>query len=448
MKHASIFIALLLSRPAMLHAAEAPQPNIVLILADDLGSGHVGWQNQKVKTPNLDRLAEAGVQLNRHYVAPVCSPTRAGLMTGRYWSRFNCNDPYDGPQALPPGTETVASALKSVGYRTALVGKWHLGARLDSGPMAYGFDYFYGLRNGGMTPLTHKWLGLGGSQLCRNDKTVDEAGHITDLFAREAVEWIGKDSQQPFFLYLAFTSPHTPLQESEQWMGIYKNSETDLSHQLYWAAISHLDEAVGKVVAEVDRLGRRDNTLFIFLSDNGAPGQSNRMQVRVDPEKYLDVTLPGDNLPFRGKKSDPYEGGIRTPGLIYWPGKIQAGVCDAPLSVTDWMPTLCALAGYQPAEDLKWDGHDIFPILTGKTAHPDSRILYCKRSQGVAAVTEDNWKLIVTGKTVGLYNLADDIDEKNNLAAQNPDLVQRLRAKLETESAQDNDAVPKRNGSQ
>lgn len=433
----------LLSRAADVTPAK---PNIVLILADDLGYGHVGWQNPKVKTPHLDRLAKAGVQLKRHYVAPVCSPTRVALLTGRYWSRFGCNNALPSELdstvvAMPPRTPTLSGALQTAGYRTALIGKWHLGATLESGPEKFGFDYFYGLRVGGMTPLSHKWLGEGKSALWRNDKVVEEPGHITDLLAREAVEWLGTDSAKPFFLYLAFTSPHVPLSESEQWMALYKNSGVDLSHQLYWAAISHLDDAVGRVVAEVDRLGQRNNTLFIFLSDNGAPGQPNRMQVKQDLLSYPAVQLPGDNLPFRGAKGSVYEGGIRTPGVVCWPGRLQPGVCELPLSVTDWMPTLCALAGCKPQRDLKWDGHDILPMLTGSTTHPGYRVLYWKGPKQASAVSAGHWKLIVTAKTVELYNLTEDIGEKNDLAAQNPDLVRQLRAKLEAQSAKDNDAL-------
>lgn len=291
-------------------------------------------------------------------------------------------------------------------------------------------------------------LKQGQSALWRNSKVVEEPGHITDLLAREAVEWLGKDSAQPFFLYLAFTSPHVPLSEPEQWMGLYTNSDVDLSHQLYWAAISHLDDAVGRVVAEVDRMGQRNNTLFIFLSDNGAPGQPNRMQVKQDLESYPAVQLPGDNLPFRGKKGDVYEGGIRTPGVICWPGKLQPGVCEFPLSVTDWMPTLCALAGCTPQRDLNWDGHDILPMLTGSTTHSGSRILYGKGPRQASAVSDDHWKLIVTTKTVELFNLTEDISEANDLSAKNPDLVRQLCAKLETQSAKDNDAVPNRKVSQ
>lgn len=441
-------VATLLAGPlAAAHAAGAEKPNIVLILADDLGWGHVGWQNQKVKTPHLDRLANAGVQLNRHYVAPVCSPTRVAMLTGRYWSRFGCNKAL--PSALdsmvvtmPPGTPTLSASLQAAGYRTALIGKWHLGATLESGPEKFGFDYFYGLRVGGMTPISHKWLGEGKSALWRNQKVVEEPGHITDLLAREAVEWVGNDQRQPFFLYLAFTAPHIPLSESKQWMGLYGDSEADLSHRLYWAAISHLDDAVGRVVAEVDRIGKRNDTVFIFLSDNGAPGQRNRMQVQQDLDLYPDVRLPGENLPFRGRKGDLYDGGIRTPGIICWPGKLQPGVHDMPLSVTDWMPTLCALAGCALPGDWKLDGQDMLPMLTGGPTRPGSRIFYWKGPEQASAVREDHWKLIVTHKRAELYNLSEDIGEKHDLAAKHPDLVRKLRAELEAQSARDNDAVP------
>lgn len=204
----TLFTAQLLAALTTLHAADTPlaKPNIIVVVADDLGWGHVGWQNPKVQTPHLDRLAKAGVKLNRHYVAPVCSPTRVAFMTGRYWSRFGCNDPLPSEpdsktRAMPPGTETIASSLKAAGYRTALVGKWHLGAALESGPEKFGFDYFYGLRVGGMTPLTHKWLGLGESALWRNGQVVAEEGHVTDLLAREAIQWIGASGKHPFFLY-------------------------------------------------------------------------------------------------------------------------------------------------------------------------------------------------------------------------------------------------------
>lgn len=431
-------------------AADKSRPNIVFIIADDLGWGHVGWQNPKVKTPNLDRLAEKGIELNQHYVAPVCSPTRVALLTGRCWSRFGCNGPVRSEptslaRAMPPKTETIATALKAKGYRTALVGKWHLGAQLDAGPECYGFDYFYGIRTGGCTPLTHKWLGAGPSVLWREQENIQEEGHITDLFAREATAWVGEESDLPFFLYLSFTAPHVPLQESDQWMDMYGETAPDKSHQLYWAAISHMDAAIGSVLDEIRKKGNMENTLVVFISDNGSPGQRNLMQVRVNKEDYLDVTLPGGNSPFRGKKGDLYEGGIRTPALVFWPAVLQPGACNKPLHVTDWMPTISALVDYKPTHDLKWDGRDVFSIISGTTASPPARTLYTKGGRGVA-LCSGPWKLIISARgkrQFQLYNIDKDISESKDLAGENPERVRQLKQLSEAESAKDNDAVPR-----
>lgn len=442
-----VFLGILLLAP--LPGVSSKPSNIIVIVADDLGWGHVGWQNPKVRTPHLDRLAHDGVKLNRHYVAPVCSPTRVALMTGRYWSRFGCNSPLPSePDAkarvMPTGTATVASALRAAGYSTALIGKWHLGAQIEDGPEKFGFDYFYGLRVGGMTPLTHRWLGLGESVLWRNDRVVDEEGHITDLLAREAVRWIGRQEKRPLFLYLAFTSPHVPLQEPDRWMGLYKETAPDAGLQLYWAAISHVDDAVGQVMAEVDRVGQRDDTLVLFLSDNGAPGQPNRMQVKTNHGAFLDVTLPGENLPFRGKKVDVYEGGIRTPAFLSWPAGLRPGTCDDPLHVSDWMPTFCGLAGHRPERDLKWDGRDVWPVIRDGKREALPRTLYFKGSpkRGESALHQGDWKLIQQNAGVELFHLTDDVAESRNRAAEKPELVQRLRALLDAESARDNGAKP------
>jgi arylsulfatase A-like enzyme len=423
------------------------RPNIIVVIADDLGWGHVGWQNPEVRTPHLDRLANGGVKLNRHYVAPACSPTRVALMTGRYWSRFGVNGAIPSEldskvRAMRPGTQTIATALKAAGYRTALVGKWHLGATADAGPEKYGFDHFYGLRVGGMTPLTHRWLGLGESALWRNNQVIEEDGHVTALLARESVDWIGAaENKQPFFLYLSFTSPHVPLQESRQWMDIYHESAPDAAHQLYWAAISHLDHAVGQVMAEVDRIGQRDNTLVLFMSDNGAPGQPNRMQVKAGHDAYPDVTLPGDNPPLRGRKGTVYDGGIRTPAFAYWPGHLQPGACHTPVHVTDWMPTLCALVGHRPQQDLKWDGRNAWPSIRGIKNDAADRAIYTK-SQRESALQLGDWKLIQKEGGSELYHITDDEGETRNLAAEHPRIVRQLLGLLKAEARNDNDALP------
>jgi arylsulfatase A-like enzyme len=435
--------------PVVVRADAKPSsnPNIIIVLADDLGWGHVGWQNPKVRTPHLDGLANAGVKLARHYVSPVCSPTRVALMSGRYGSRFGCNnalpsEPNSKARAMPAGTATIASSLEAAGYRTALVGKWHLGAALSSGPEEFGFDHFYGLRVGGMTPLTHKWLGVGDSVLWRNASIVEEEGHVTDLLAREAVRWIGRSSgKEPFFLCLAFTSPHVPLQEPQRWTDLYRDSAPDAGHQLYWAAISHLDDAVGQVIAEVERIDQRDNTLVIFISDNGAPGQPNLMQVTTDRDSYLDVVLPGDNLPLRGKKGDVYEGGIRTPAFAFWPKRLQPGHRDTPMHVTDWMPTLCALVGRRPETVVKCDGRNVWPMIEGTESGAPGRIIYTRGTRE-AALHQGEWKLVERESGPQLFHLASDQSETKNRAAENPETVGKLRALLKQAAAADNDARP------
>jgi arylsulfatase A-like enzyme len=419
------------------------QPNIIIFIADDLGWGHVGWQNSIVKTPYLDNLANNGVKLNRHYVAPCCSPTRVSLLTGRYWSRFDVNRPlgsYESKGAIPHNTLTLASGLKKMGYQTALIGKWHLGASIEHGPENYGFDYFYGLRIGGMTPYTHKWLGVGESVLWRNDSIIEEEGHITDLLTKEAICWIGKSDNKPFFLYLAYTSPHVPLKEPQRWMNLYQENGIDLSHQLYWAAISHLDDSIGRVISELDRKKQRENTLIIFISDNGAPGQPNLMQVKADQNSYINVTLPGDNFPFRGKKGDLYEGGIRTPAFVHWQKFLLPDSCNQIVHITDWMPTILSLTEHKTDSDINWDGHNIWDCLTREKENNIPRTIFSTgwnygANEKEWALHHGDWKLIQRKQPnrSELYYFSTDISENIDLYSEKPKIVKRLSMLLNAE---------------
>jgi len=433
-----------------LAAIAAERPNFLLIIADDLGTGHVGWQNPKVKTPHLDKLANAGVKLDRHYVAPVCSPTRVSFMSGRYWSRFGCNNPIGShptatDYAMRPGTATIGTTMKKAGYQTCFVGKWHLGTQPKHGPEQFGFDYFYGVRGGGCSPMTHRWLGLGPSMLWRNEKTVEEEGHITDLFGNEAAEWVSKNakSDKPFCVVLCFTAPHVPLLESDKWMNLYKETAPDQSHQLYWAAISHLDAAVGEVVTKIEKAGKLENTVVLFFGDNGAPGQPNRMQIKAKDrvDQFLNVRLPGDNLPYRGKKGDVYEGGIRTPSFITWKARLKPHTCTTPLHVSDWMPTFAALVGVKTPESLRLDGRNVLPILEGKGKGIPGRTIYTL-GNGQLALHEDAWKLVQRGNKKELYNLSQDVGEKKDLATANPEKIEQLIKLLKSAAANDRDALP------
>jgi len=436
-------------------SAAASAPNIVLFLADDLGWADVPWHGSPYKMPHLDKLAKEGVRLEAHYVHPMCSPTRAALMTGRYASRFGVTAAQN-QRALPWNTVTLARALKSAGYETAITGKWHLGSKPEEGPQKFGFDHGYGSLAGGCGPFNHRYkAGEFSHTWHRNGKLVEEEGHVTDLIAREAVQWIGQRGGTPFFLYVPFTAIHVPMQEPEKWQAMNSHL-ADPAKRLRAACASHLDDAIGQVLAVLERKKFRDNTLVIFLSDNGAH-QSGDNQGGPYPGDYGHLKVGNDNKPWRGHKSGVYEGGIRTPGVVHWPAKLKQGEIHAPLHAVDWMPTLCALAGAKVAGDLKWDGSNIWSVL----AHPEklfpSRALY-SAAPGFRAqmIRHGDWKFIVTkaGNTKGqparggnageeLFNLASDPSEAKNLAAENPEVLTEMKRRLEEISAADRDAVAK-----
>ncbi len=434
-------------------AAAPSRPNIIFIIADDLGWADVGFHGGNVATPNLRKLLDEGVELRQHYVAPVCSPTRAGFMTGRYWSRFGITTPTN-TLALPFGTETVASALGKAGYETCITGKWHLGSKPAWGPKHFGFDHSYGSLAGGVTPWSHFYKkGPYSTTWHRNEKLISEKGYVTDLLTDEAVKWIeGRVEDKPFFLYVPFTAVHLPIREPQAWLDRVPKEINGEVARHYAACVLHLDDAVGRIVAAVEKVGKTDNTLVVFTSDNGGSTAEN------NDTKYPNVgddcpngRLPGNNLPLRGKKGDLYEGGTRVPTIVRWPGKIPAGsVSETPVHIADWMPTFCSLAGSKAnAEELNWDGTDIWPVLSGEGSLA-KRSLYSAgprfRSQ---ALRDGDWKLIVFQSRDGkktktdLFNIANDPNEKNNLSPTHPEKVAELENKLQSAAANDRDAVAK-----
>lgn len=441
-----------LSLAATTLSAAVP-PNIVLFLADDLGWADVPWHGSPYKLPHLDRLAREGVRLEAHYVHPMCSPTRAALLSGRYASRFGVTAAQN-QRAYPWDTVTLARALKAAGYATALTGKWHLGSKPDEGPQKFGFDHGYGSLAGGVTPHTHRYKeGEFSVTWHRNGQLIEEAGHVTDLIAREAVQWLEQRGDKPFFLYVPFTAIHVPIAEPEKWL-LANAHLTDPAQRLRAASASHLDDAIGQVLAALDRKQLRANTLVLFLSDNGAHGPSPN-QGGPYPGDFGELRVGNDNLPLRGHKSGVYEGGIRTPGLAHWPGKLAPGEVHTPMHAVDWMPTLCAIAGAKPAGDLKWDGLNLWPVLTRVEKSPAPRTIY---SAGTgfrsAALRHGDWKLIVNRAAEGkkgakqppaeeLFNLAADPGETKNLAREKPDVLADLKRRLAEVSARDKDAVAK-----
>jgi arylsulfatase A-like enzyme len=424
-------------------ACAVDQPNFLLIVADDMGWADVGYHGSPIPTPHLDRLCKTGVELDQHYVAPMCTPTRAALLTGRYWSRFGNTKP-SNTQVLPFDTVTLASALKQVGYDTCITGKWHLGSLPKWGPRKFGFNRSHGSLAGGVNPLSHLYKhGPYSKTWHRNDQLIEERGHVTDLITREAVKWIEQKRKGPFFIYVPFTAVHTPFDEPQKWLDRCKH--IDAGRRQYAACAAHLDDSVGKMIAALDRTGQRDGTLVVFFSDNGGTnGDDSSRYPNTQPKSKIQ----GLNTPLRGWKTQVYEGGIRTPALVNWPGRLEPRKVTVPLHVIDWMPTLTRLAGCKFDTDLKWDGRDIWPILTGKIKEAPPRVLYC---QGVnrrsAALRRGDWKLIRKGTgakaTFELYDLARDPNEKRDLARRETERVARLKALLLSEVERDDDAVPR-----
>ena len=423
----------------------AGRPNILLIVADDLGWADVGYHGSDLLTPNLDREVKRAVELDCHYVAPVCSPTRAGLLSGRYCSRFGVTTPTNS-QAYPFGTVTLASALQSVGYDTCITGKWHLGSLPECGPKCFGFNRSHGAFAGGVGPYNHLYKpGRFSRTWHRNDQHIEEEGHVTDLIGREAVRFIEAERDSPFFVYVPFTAVHTPIDEPSKWLE--RNRHIPEARRQYAGSTTHMDHWFGEMIGALERTGQRQNTLVLFFSDNGGTTSSDSANY---PGAYPPNEELGSNLPLRGGKGQVYEGGIRTPALVRWPGVLEPRKLGTPLSVTDWMPTFCRLAGYRPDADLRWDGIDIWAVLRDPGTTPAPRIIYSPGPRWRHnAVRSGDWKLITFHEDDGsekrclLFNLADDPCEKRDLAEEEPDRVRELRRLLLAHRSRDNDAVVK-----
>jgi len=437
---AVIFAISLLAGHALCASAGGPlQPsNTVVLIADDYGWHDVGYHGSDIHTPNLDKLAAAGVRLERHYVYPTCSPTRAGLFTGCNPSRFGILSPIDGrsEQALPKQAANLATILKSRGYATALAGKWHLGLRPEVGPRQYGFDQTYGYLHGQIDQYTHHYKN-GDRSWHRNDVFLDEEGHATDLIANEAIRVIGEKREAPLFLWVAFSVPHHPVQEEEKWIAAYRDSIQDPSRRLYAACVSHMDAAIGRIVEALRQAGQLDNTLILFTGDNG--GQKSYASKTEYEGNHGPYPTLGDNRPWHGWKGDLYEGGIRVPAFVYWHGRLRPRVLQQTISYLDWFPTFAHLAGAQVAPEWKVEGRNVWPLLTGEKETPPAKPLYWETPRA-KAVLEGDWKLIVSkGKTAGveLYNLAADPAEEHNQAEKNPGKVEELRRLLAAQTPPD-----------
>ena len=443
MKHTLILFAALL---AALHAT-GTKPDIVFIIADDLGWADVAFHGGNAPTPHLDRLRREGVELMQHYVAPVCSPTRTGLMTGRCWSRFGVTTPQNN-RALPRDTITLPRALKAASYDTCLTGKWHLGSRPEDGPNHFGFDHSYGSLAGGVSPWNHRYKeGPFSVTWHRDEKLIEEEGHVTDLIAEEATKWIESRGKTPFFLYAPFTAVHLPLKEPAEWIARVPAVITGDVARHYAASVMHLDHAIGRIMTALEKKGRRENTLIIFTSDNGGSTTENN-DLHYPDDHCPNGKLTGNNLPLRGQKASVYEGGTRVPTLLSWPAKLKPGTFNSVAQITDWMPTLCALAGAVQDKDLKWDGINLWPQLSGAEPLKPRAIYTVGPGFKARAVRDGDWKIIVSVKgdkseASELYDLATDPNETTDLAAKMPEKIAILRATMDELSKADRDVVVK-----
>lgn len=422
---------LLLATLAGLHAADAPakKPNIVLIMADDLGYGDLGcYGSKRNSTPHIDALASSGLRFTDfHSAGAMCSPTRASILTGLYPQRFGVQfngaigEQGEREDGLPVAAVTLAERLKQQGYATGCFGKWHLGYKAPMIPTRQGFDVFRGLLGGDGDHHTH--INRSG----REDWYADEApamekGYTAELITRHSVEFLEAHRHEPFFLYLPHLAIHFPWQgpadpphrqkgvdyNDDKW-GTIPDPSNVAPHVK--AMLESLDTSVGRVMEALQRLGLAENTLVIFTSDNGGYLKYGA--------RFRQISSNGI---YRGQKSEVYEGGHRVPMIVYWPGRIRAGVTHALAHSNDWMPTLLQLAGASLPES---DGVNLRPVLFEDDGSLPDRTLFWRTSSAHAA-RRGPWKLCVVGRRTELYHLGDDPGETSNLAAAKPDIVKEL----------------------
>ena len=408
------------------------KPNIVHIVADDLGWKDVGFNGcADIKTPNLDALAAGGAKFTQFYVQPMCTPTRAALMTGRYPFRYGLQTiviPGPAGYGLDTSEWLMPQCLGEAGYNTAIIGKWHLGhADTKYWPRQRGFGYQYGAMIGELDYYTHSDVGV--LDWFRNNKPVREKGYTTQLLGDDAVKYInGQAPGKPFYLYLTFNAPHTPYQAPKEYVDRYPDI-ADPTRRIYAGMVTCLDDEIGRVVSALDKKGLRDNTLIIFHSDNGGTKNAMFAGQMADLSK---TKIPCDNGPFRDGKGALFEGGCRVAACANWPGHIKAQTVEGVIHAVDIYPTLAALAGASTAKCKPLDGMNVWDTIAEGKPSPRTEVVYnVEPFRG--AVRQGDWKLIwrtLIPASVELYNLAEDPYEKNNLAAAHPEKVAAMQERL------------------
>ena len=432
----SLFVGLVLGALSSLNAAEAPRPNIVLILCDDLGYADVGFNGSKdIRTPHLDALAKEGTIFSSAYVThPFCGPSRMGLFSGRYPHAFGApfNISHAGGEILdgiPESEILMGNVLQSAGYYTGAVGKWHMGYKPEFHPNKRGFDDYYGFLGGGHMYFPEKFEAIYARQkkagkktfndyilpLEHNGKEVKETEYITDALTREAVRFVKEASvkKEPFFLYLAYNAPHSPLEALPEDMDQFPEIN-DEKRKIYAGMVYAVDRGVGLLVKSLKEAGEFENTLIVFLSDNGGK-----------------LSLGGNNFPLSQGKGSTKEGGFRVPMFFHWPEKVPAGKhYEHPVSALDFYPTFSHLAGAKVPEGKKLDGKNIWSdFLAGKSPRPDELIYALRHRNGLSEVSarKGEWKIYRYGHTPWkLFNLDQDISEKRDLSGKHPELVKAM----------------------
>jgi arylsulfatase A-like enzyme len=411
-----------LAPAASAQSTDASRPNVVLIITDDVGYGDIGsYGAPDIKTPHIDSLAKNGTRLSDFYAAPNCSPTRAALISGRYQQRVRIENPLGAArvaqeQGLRATGRTLPQLLKNNGYRTGLVGKWHLGYKPEFSPNAHGFDYFFGFKSGLIDYYQHT-DSTGEHDLFENGEPTHVSGYSTDLFTDRSVAFIEKSAGQPFFLEVAFNAAHWPFQvpdhpsvAPDNARFVQPQDDPTNTRRDYVAILERADQGVGKILAALDRLGLTRNTLVIYTQDNGGEWLSR-------------------NAPLFHRKSTLWEGGIRVPAIFRWPGRIPAGKTSAQVGIImDLTATILAVTNSPVPAEAKLEGINLMPLLQDSTRRTDRTLFW--RITGQArrqrAVRQGDWKLLLDGGNPMLFNLAKDIGERNDLTTQHTDIVRRL----------------------
>ncbi|WNH12700.1 sulfatase [Thalassobellus suaedae] len=419
-------------------------PNILVIIADDAGWNDVGYNDSEINTPNIDWLANNGIQLSRFYANPTCSPSRVSLLTGMPASRIGIVAPISGKskKTLPDSITTLPQVLKKHNYENALFGKWHLGLDISNGPNAFGFDYSYGFLHGQIDQYTHRYKN-GDASWYRNDKMIEEDGHTTDLLTKEAIEWLTKkrDTTKNFYVQLAHSAPHFPLQEEDKWKTPYLETIKDSSRRDFAAAMSHMDHSIGKVLKTLKKLNLEDNTLVIFMSDNGA------MENWFPTYQYNGAHGPnpvlGSNKPLRDWKSSNYEGAIRVPAIVYWKNHLDSEKNSNYMSVSDVMPTILSLINAEIPKDV--EGVNSWSSILNPQQETTHDIYV--RGHKQESLIHKPWKIIRTRHkdnspaTYQLYNIDLDPEEKDNKIDEETSILAKMKILLQGQFIKDDKTV-------